>query len=229
MQPAREARPPRARRLTAALLAVTTLLLAGGITVYGPAQPAAAAPVEIDNPLEIVPITDSVWPFDGHANPFEEVTVQVLSGGGVGCTDVADAAGAWSCNVTFTETNEFTLVQAISFDHTTPDQIEDTQEYAVTVPPTVTATPQTPGIIVSNQNVNPAFSGLASPNADIDGPSAACRATPPRTAAANTPVRRSACSAPMATTRSPSARSPPGASTRTIGPPTGWRSTDSTP
>jgi hypothetical protein len=169
MQAARDARHPRARRLTTALLAATTLLLAGGVVVYGPAQPAAAAPVEIDNPLEIVPITDSVWPFDGHANPFEEVTVQVLSGGGIGCTDVADATGAWSCNVTFTETNEFTLVQAISFNHTTPDQIEDTQEYAVTVPPTVTATPQTPGIIVSNQNVNPAFSGLASPNADIDG------------------------------------------------------------
>lgn len=163
------ARPHRARRTAAAIMAALAMLLAAGGVVYGPAEPAAAVAVTIDNPQEIIPITQSVWPFDGQANPFETVTVQILNAAGTGCTDTADAAGFWACNVTFEETQEFTLVQAISFDHATPDQDEDTQEYAVSLPPSITTTPQTPGVLVSNVSAQPEFTGIADPGAHVEG------------------------------------------------------------
>lgn len=165
----RAAGPRRARRVGAGLMAAAILLLSGGIVVYGPAEPAAATPVEIVSPLEYTPIIDRIQTFTGTANPFEEITVQVTFGSGIPCTDVADGAGNWACDVTFTATADVMLVQAISFDHVTPDQDEDSQEYPVTLPPEVTDTPQTPGVIVTNQNLNPSFSGVADPGADIEG------------------------------------------------------------
>lgn len=164
-----DARPRRARRIGVGIMAALAMMLAVGGVAYGPAEPAAAVAVSIDNPQEIVPITQSLWPFDGQANPFETVTVQILNAAGTGCTDTADAAGFWACNVTFEETNQFTLVQAISFNHVTPDQDEDTQEYAVTVPPSVTTTPQTPGVLVGNVSAQPEFSGIADPGAAVEG------------------------------------------------------------
>ncbi|HWM33542.1 MAG TPA: FGLLP motif-containing membrane protein [Pseudolysinimonas sp.] len=159
------------RRLRRILSGVLACLLAvggaGGIVVFGPAESASAAPVDIFSPLEIDPITSASWPFVGTANPGESVTVQPLGGAGDPCTAVADALGDWSCNVTFTGSGSLIQVQAISFDHLTPDSEEDTKEYSVSIEPSITVT--SPGTVASNVVNNPSFSGVADPGATIDG------------------------------------------------------------
>jgi hypothetical protein len=158
----------RARRVVSGVLAgLLALIGAGGIVVLGPAQPARATAVDIISPLEIDPITSASWPFMGDANPGETITVRPLGGTGTECIAVADALGEWNCNVTFTQSGVNISVQAIGFDHATPDAVEDTKEYAVAIEPGITET--SPGNVTSNVANNPSFSGTADPGATING------------------------------------------------------------